>query len=253
MKIVILRGGACRGRPRPGATTRDSAVLAIGPSEGPWVLLNMSPAVAHQLDGDARLAPLHGLLDAQERLLVLTDAHLDNLGGLLALRDGPPIHLYATPAVFENLTAEMPVLPVLQRHCGVHWHVIPVAGDQCVGSFRVDSLPELEFTAIASETPQGMFSLHGEPPTIGSSIALAVRDLATGQRVFCAPGLVQIGAFEADWMREADCLLVDGPAPQDLLGGMPARHKVLLAQGLDRDALAGGDLSLAYDGMQIEL
>jgi pyrroloquinoline quinone biosynthesis protein B len=251
MKIVILRGGACRGQPRPGATTRDSGVLAIGASDGPWVLLNISPAVAHQLDSDLRLAAR--LVAGEERSLVLTDAHLDNVGGLLGLRDGPPIHLYATPAVFEDLTTVMPVLPVLQQHCGVHWHVIPVAGDQRVASFRVEALPELEFTAIASDAPLPVFSAHREHPVVGSSIALAVGDLASGQRVFCAPGLAQIGAFELDWMREADCLLVDGGEPQGLLDEMPARHKVLLAQGADRDALAECGIALAYDGMEIEL
>jgi pyrroloquinoline quinone biosynthesis protein B len=239
MKIVILRGGTSRSHSRPGATTRDSAVLAIGPGDGPWVLLNMSPAVADQLDGDLRLEPLRGLPATEVRSLVLTDAHLDNVGGLLGLRDGPPIHLYATPAVFEDLTTVMPVLPVLQRHCGVHWHIIPVAGDQRVASFRVEALPELEFTAIASQAPVPVFSAHREHPLVGSSIALAVSDLTTSQRAFCAPGLTHMGAFEVDWMRAADCLLVDGPDPQDLLGEMPARHKVLLAQ--------------AYDGMEIEL
>jgi pyrroloquinoline quinone biosynthesis protein B len=240
MKIVILRGGACHFQPRPGASTRDSGVLAIGLADGPWVLLNMTPAVAHQLDG----AQHHGVLAAGERSLLLTDAHLDNVSGLLGLRDGPPLHVYATPAVFEDLTGPMPVLPVLQQHCGVHWHVIPVAGDRRAASFRVDGMPDLEFTALASQR---------EDAPVGSSIALAVNDRATGQRVFCAPGLMHIGDIEADWMRGADCLLVDGAQPQGLLRDMPARHKVLLAQGADCDALAGCGIALAYDGMEIEL
>ena len=96
--------------------------------------------------------------------------------------------------------------------------------------------------------------------------ALAVQDLTTGQRVFCAPGLSRIGATEFDWMKSADCLLVDGlddetPVPGavppsvwvDLLAGLPARHKVLLAREGQGDAFSQRGIALAYDGMEIEL
>ncbi|OYU98748.1 MAG: pyrroloquinoline quinone biosynthesis protein B, partial [Burkholderiales bacterium PBB5] len=102
-------------------------------------------------------------------------------------------------------------------------------------------------------------------PQVGDSIALAVRDLATGQRAFCAPGLAQIGAMEFEWMREADCLLLDNlqaaePAPDgpwlDLLRRMPARHKVLFGEAPSEAAhaeWAEQGIALAYDGMEIEL
>jgi pyrroloquinoline quinone biosynthesis protein B len=139
-----------------------------------------------------------------------------------------------------------------------------------VASFRVEGLPSLEFTALATHAPVPPHLAHTEHPQVGDHIALAVRDLATGQRVFCAPGLAQIGATEFEWMREADCLLLDNlPAAADgagrsqpwldLLRGMPARHKVLFADppggaGPAGDAgLAAEGIALAYDGMEIEL
>jgi pyrroloquinoline quinone biosynthesis protein B len=221
VKILILRGGAGRRRAaagaanaqEAGASTRERGVMALGNGSGHWVLVNMSPAVAHQLDSDPRLDSHAGLPDAGMRAVVLTDAQVDHVGGLLSLRDGAPIDLYATPAVFEQLTTALPVLPVLQHYCGVHWHVVPVAGDRRVASFRVDGLPELEFTAVATRSPPPPHLAQGDGPQVGDSIALAVRDLATGQRVFCAPGLAQIGETEFEWMREADCLLLDQLPP----------------------------------------
>lgn len=272
MKILILRGGATR-RPRRGdsagtSSTRERGVMALGNGSGRWVLVNMSPAVAHQLDSDLRLDRHPGLADADVRAVVLTDAQVDHVGGLLSLRDGAPIDLYATPAVFEQLTTALPVLPVLQHYCGVHWHVVPVAGDRPVASFRVDGLPSLEFTAVATQAVLPPHLAHGETPRVGDSIALAVRDLATGQRVFCAPGLSQIGETEFEWMREADCLLLD-PQPEaqpgdnstarpwlSLLRDLPARHKVLFGEapaGERRSDWAEHGLQLAYDGMEIEL
>ena len=247
--------------------------MAIGNGSGRWVLVNMSSAVAHQLDSDAALDSHPGLPGADVRGVVLTDAQVDHVGGLLSLRDGAPIDLYATPAVFEQLTTVLPVLPVLQHYCGVHWHVVPVAGDRPVASFRVDGLPSLEFTALATRSPPLPHLAHTESPRVGDSIALAVRDLATGQRAFCAPGLSQIGETELAWMREADCLLLDNllpgprnghsvtgaaapPAWLDLLRQLPARHKVLFGDApneADGAGWADMGLALAYDGMEIEL
>jgi pyrroloquinoline quinone biosynthesis protein B len=263
MKIVILRGGRLR-RPGQGgaADTADRGVTALGTGDGRWVLINVSAAVAQQLDPDND-TPVHpGLCDAGLRAVVLTDAQIEHVGGLLSLRGGGHINLYATPAVFEDLTTTFPVLPVLQHYCGVHWHMVPVAGDTRVATFGVDGMPTLEFTAIATEAMTPLYSANHQHPVIGDTIALAVRDRSTGQRVFCAPGLRRFGAFEVDWMRQADCLLVDGqrvaerePDWVDLISGLPARHKVLFADGspLRRKALAVRGIEMAYDGMEIEL
>lgn len=275
MKVLILRGGTQPRRFRKGQTgaatpsTHERGVMALGNGSGHWVLVNMSSAVAHQLDSDARLDSHPGLCDAEVRAVVLTDAQIDHVGGLLSLRGGAPIDLYATPAVFEQLTTELPVLPVLQHYNDVHWHVVPVAGDRRVASFRVEGLPSLEFTALATRSTPPPHLARGEGPGVGDSIALAVRDLATGQRVFCAPGLSQIGATEFEWMREADCLLLDPPQPaaqnpasaelqiwRDLLRRLPARHKVLFDDVPDaaaRAEWADQGIALACDGMEIEL
>ena len=263
MKVVVLRGGAPVRRRRPATdSTADRGVMAIGSDDGAWALVNMSPAVAHQLDTDPRLPA--DLVDAASRVVVLTDAQVDHVGGLLSLRHGAPIELYATPTVFEELTGALPILPVLQHYCSVHWHVVPVAGDARAATFRIDTMPQLEFTALATQAPPPPHSPGAAQPRIGDAIALAVRDLASGQRLFCAPGATQFGALEFDWMRTADCLLVDGPALAvdaelpwiDLLRDLPARHKVLFssrAAGHDEHALADRGIALAYDGLEIEL
>ena len=270
LKILILQGGA---RPRRRAQrpavadiTRYRGVMAVGNGQGQWVLVNMSPAVAHQLDRDPQLDCHPGLADAEVRAVVLTDPQVDHVGGLLSLRDGAPIDLYATPAVFEQLTTALPVLPVLQHYCGVHWQVVPVAGDRRVAEFRVDGLPSLAFTAVATQAAPPPHLADSEPPKVGDSIALAVQDLGTGQRVFYAPGLVRIGETELDWMRGADCLLLDQPdsphtGPDDpawmaRLRQLPARHKVLFGPALQasqREACADQGIALAYDGMEIEI
>ena len=251
MKIVILRGAG-----------GEQGITAIGTADGRWLLVNVSASVAGQLGGAPATPTLRGLRDADVRAIVLTDAQVEHAGGLLGLRDGAPIDLYATPVVFEELSSELPVLPVLEHYCGVHWRLVPVAGDQTVASFRVDGMPTLEFTAIATQVAQPLHTAHRRAPVVGDSIALAVLDRATGQRAFCAPGLVRVGDIEFGWMRSADCLLLDSPTGGvDIAGAvqwlprLPARHKVLFGgEGvLAPREWAELGVQMAYDGMEIQL
>jgi pyrroloquinoline quinone biosynthesis protein B len=263
MKILILRGGRSRHRGNPGlADTAERGVTALGTDDGRWVLINVSATVAQRLALDGPTPAYPGLCDAGLRAIVLTDAQIEHVGGLLGLRGGGQIDLYATPAVFEDLTTTLPVLPALRHYCSVHWHMVPVAGDRRVSTFSVDGMPALEFTAIATDGITPLHSANHQHPVIGDTIALAVRDRGTGQRVFCAPGLSRFGAFEFDWMRRADCLLVDGqpdidnePDWVDRISRLPARHKVLFEDGtpLRREALAVRGIEMAYDGLEIEL
>lgn len=283
MKIVVLKGGDEGGAAAPEPATLPSAVpsraagaLALSGDGGHWVLLNVSPLVADQLASDRRLQRHSGLPDAALRSVVLTDAQVDHVTGLLSLRDGAPIHLYATPAVFEELTHALPVLPLLEHYCGVHWHVIPVAGECRSAVFHVEGLPTLEFTAVATDGPLPPHAARPESPATGETIALAVQDLVTGQRLFCANSLSALGADASAWMQEADCVLVGG-APgsgrhergtdaagrEEMLGlleGLRAPRKLLLCRPDWRDApcampgaLAQLGVELAADRMEIEL
>jgi pyrroloquinoline quinone biosynthesis protein B len=217
----------------------------------------VAPNVAERLLDEAPSPHVPGLAEAGVRTVVLTDAQVDHVSGLLSLRDGAPIDLYATPAVFEMLSQNVPVLQILQHYCGVHWHVIPVAGEADSAHFRVEGLPDLEFTALATDglAPRYL-DPHESPASTGQTIALAVRDVRTGQRLFCAPGGQALGEPQLDWLRSADCVLVDEHTTWPQLPETPeavwrASRKVLLSEaptGVDRDGFEP-----AYDGMVIEL
>jgi len=254
-----LRKSASMGLgPRDTAPTSRHGVVALSDTGAQWVLVNMAANVADRLQADAAASNHIGWCAAQHRAIVLTDAQVDHVAGLLSLRDGSPIDLYATPAVFEALSRSLPVLPVLQHYCGVHWHIIPVAGETQCASFRIEQLPHLEFTALATQGPTPPYlAEHETQSAAGHSIAIAVRDRDTGQRLFCAPGAVALGYTELDWMRSADCVLIDGlttwPAdePED---DWQARRKVLL--GVPPRAQGGAcpdGFECASDGMVIDL
>jgi len=210
-----------------------SAARAAALSDGSrWVLLNAPTDLERQLQRHPQLQaqPLAGV--------VLMDAQMDHVAGLLGLRDGPPVELYATPAVFESLTTELPLLQVVDRCCGVHWHLLPVAGDSAAAPFRIDGLPGLRFTAFAA----------GDEHSPGGSLALEVEDLRDGRRLLYWPGPRPLPANHG-----ADCLLLgDSGAAQP---GENSARRVLLHPAAPPPEQAPGRAALehAFDGMEIEL
>ena len=225
MKVLVLGAGAGGGFPqwncncaqcaaqRKGthaARARTQSSIAISPDGQDWILLNASPDIGQQLRHQPLLHPRSGLRDTPIKAVVLMDAQIDHVTGLLSLREGPPIRLYCTPCVFEDLTNGLPILPLLQHYCGVQWHLAPVSGDQLSADFSIEGFPTLQFRAVAIPGKAPPYSPHRHDPTVGDNIALFVTDTRTGQRLFYAPGLAEVGAEEAEWLDAADCLLVDG-------------------------------------------
>jgi pyrroloquinoline quinone biosynthesis protein B len=193
-----------------------------------------------------------GVVATSPHAVVLTGAHKNQVGGLLDLRGGEPINLYATPSVFEHLTQTLPLLPVLEQYCGVHWHLIAVAGDRRHAAFAIPTWPTLQFTAM---------NVGADPS--GEHIALAVHDTVTDGRLFVVPAS-NLGHTEIDWLRQADCVLLSGPLPDracaprwlDLIAELPSRRKILLhatADDASDEALAARGIERACGGMEVEV
>lgn len=225
MKIIVLGSGAGGGCPqwncncavcasaRNGSRMirpRTQSSIAVSPDGKRWVLLNASPDIGQQLRVQPILHPKQGLRDTPIKAVILMDAQVDHATGLLSLREGPPIELYVTPCVFEDLTTGLPILTVLEHYCGVHWHLLPVAGEQRIAEFTIEGFEALRFRAVAIPGKAPPFSPHRHDSKVGDNIALEVTDLSSGKRLFYSPGLAEVGPDEQEWLRGADCLLVDG-------------------------------------------
>lgn len=250
MKILVLgdNAGSSHG---PHLAGRSLALSADGHA---WVLLNTLPHLERHLRSTPAPWPLardaiHGV--------VLMDAQAHHVSGLLGLRDGPPLRLYATPSVFEDLTTHLPILPVLDQCCGVQWHLLPVAGEVHCAPFHVEGLEALQFEAFAIPGPASAYGAHPHDGIVGDIIALRVRDHRTGRQLCYAPGLTELGSPSGTsphaWLGEADCVIT-GAAPGivELLRQAPAQRKVLLVDSVPAHCSAHG-IEPAYDGMAIHL
>jgi len=199
-----VRNGTLNAKPR---TQSSIAVSADGAN---WLLCNASPDILTQIRATPALQPARARRDSGIAAVMLMDAQIDHVTGLLGLREGPTIDLYATPCVFEDLTTGLPLLNVLEHFCGTRWHMLPVAGSRSSAAFDIAGFPALRFTAIAIPGKAPPYSPHRREQVVGDNIALLIEDLDDGRRLFYSPGLATVGERELQWMRDADCLMVDG-------------------------------------------
>jgi pyrroloquinoline quinone biosynthesis protein B len=278
-----LRNGTVR------ATARTQSSIAVSSNGLDWVLVNASPDILAQIRATPALQPARARRDSGIAAVMLMDAQIDHVTGLLMLREGKPLPLYCTAQVWQELNHGLPLVPVLSHYCGVHWHELPVGSGAAT---HIPGIDGIRFTPVALSSKAPPYSLHREHPELGDNIGLLIEDMAGGKSVFYAPGLGAIDPQVDAAMRHADCVLVDGTfwtademiaagfskksaadmghLPQsgdggmiDVLDGIGARRKVLIHINntnpiLDDDSaqralLARHGIEVAFDGMEITL
>ena len=300
MKIVVLGSAAGDGFPqwncncrqcagvRNGtlrATARTQSSIAVSANGTDWVLINASPDILTQIRATPALQPARARRDSGIAAVMLMDAQIDHVTGLLMLREGRQLPLYCTAQVWRELNDGLPLARVLSHYCGVHWHALPLDG-----GVHVPGIDGIRFTPLALTSKAPPYSDHRNDPHPGDNIGLLIEDETSGKSVFYAPGLGAIEPHVEAALRRADCVLVDGTfwrademielglshktaadmghLPQAGEGGMIAvldtigtRRKVLIHINntnpiLDDDSeqralLARHGIEVAFDGMEI--
>ena len=266
------------------AQPRTQSSLAMRGDDGPWFLVNASPDLRQQLEA---LAPtrVDGLRTPPVAGVLLTDAEIDHTAGLLLLRESSsPVRVYGDGGVERALTQGYPVLPILERYCGVEWRTLE---------------PGLAQLLDGSSLTVESFDVGGDAPRYldGSGLELTARglefyDRATGGVLIYVPGLARLDDDVLARFAASDVVLVDGTFWRDdelaLLGistrsardmghlplsgpggtlEMLARlerprkalvhinntNPVLLEDSPEREAVTRAGVEVGYDGLEVEL
>jgi pyrroloquinoline quinone biosynthesis protein B len=192
------------GSPHHRARTQSSIAVG-GPDD--WLLVNASPDILTQLQRAPALQPARAVRDTGIATVLLCDGQVDHSTGLYMLRErGAPLPLWTTRPAFEDLSQGNPILRVLSHYCGVDWHEIGLDG----ASFSVPGVANLHITALPLDSKPAPYSPHREQPVPGDNIGLTFENLATGARVFYAPGLAEITPPVWEAMSRASAVFVDG-------------------------------------------
>jgi len=118
MHIVVLGAAAGGGFPQwncnhpnsrraragdPEAPMLTQSSLAVSADGERWVLFNASPDLRQQMNDNPILHPSGALRASPIKAVVLTNADVDHVTGLLTLRESQAFNLYATPRVHKVL------------------------------------------------------------------------------------------------------------------------------------------------------
>lgn len=196
-----LRHGRIKARAR---TQSSIAVTANGLD---WLLVNASPDILTQIRDTPDLQPGRAVRDSGIAAVLLMDAQIDHVTGLIMLRErGSKLPLLATPEVLSDISSGFPITGILSHYCGVATTELPSDGR----TITVDGLPgiEVQTVAIASKPPP--YSPFRGNPRAGDNLGLVIQNPANGARVFYAPGLGAVTPELLTLMASCSVLLVDG-------------------------------------------
>jgi len=278
-----VRHGTLRAVPR----TQSSIAVSDGSPDA--ILVNASPDILQQLRHAAVLQPARAPRDTAIAAVVLMDAQIDHVTGLLMLREHRrALPVYATAAVLDDLGAAFPLTRILSHYCGLETHALPL--DET--PFPVPPLQGVELTAVPLESKAPPYSPNRNAPRRGDNIGLRIVDRRSGRRAFYAPGLGRIEDHVFEELHSADVVLVDGtfwrademqqlgfsdktaadmghlalsgPGGMiEILDRLPATRKILIhinntnpilvEDSPERSVLTQHGIELAYDGMEIPL
>jgi pyrroloquinoline quinone biosynthesis protein B len=193
-----------RAHPR---TQSSAAVSADGER---WFLLNASPDVRQQLS--CLPGPLRtGIRHAPVEGIALTDAELDHTLGIVLLREGRSLHLYATDAVQGILEQDSRILPVTRAFAETRMISLPI-GDRTPLRYPDDTSSGLsvEPFIVAADPPR-----FASGARLGHTTGFLLRDDATGGSSAFVPGCGELTDPLLEQLNDVDLLLFDGTFWQD--------------------------------------
>jgi pyrroloquinoline quinone biosynthesis protein B len=296
MRAIILGSGAgggipqwncaCRicqmartGDPRVLPRTQTSVAVALDGEN--WLLIGASPDLRQQVLQTASLAP-RAARHSPIRGVILLNAEVDSVAGLLTLRERQAFDLIAPPEILAVL-AENPIFAALDRELVRRVALAPGEPVQVGLSLRLTLVPIPGKVPLFAEEPRS-----GVAEAANGYAALLEAD---GKRLLAAPACAAITPGVRDLMQASDVVLFDGTLFSDqemiaasvgiktgrrmghvpiggpdgslaVLSTLRARvvllhinntNPVLIEDSIERRAVEEAGVEVAHDGMELRL
>lgn len=194
---------------------RTQSSIAISSDGKRWLLCNASPDIRSQLNATPELWP-QALRGSGIAEVLLVDAQVDHVTGLLSLREGCPLDVWCTPNVHTDLSTGFPLFDMLSHwNGGLNWRPIGLDDATRITEFAVPSCPDLVFTAFALDSNAPPYSPRRGSPSSGDNLGLFVTDRRSGKSLCYAPGLGKPTEEIMVFLKQADVVMVDGTLWED--------------------------------------
>src|SRR5450830_814284 len=175
---------------------RTQASIAVSGGDGRWTLLNASPDLGQQIRATPALHPQSGFRGSPIDAVVLTGAEIDQIAGLLSLRESTPFTLYATPSSHAAVAANamFGALDAMTRRA-----VNPGARFMLAGNI------EASLFTVPGKLP---LYLEGDEPEIGTESAanVGIELQRNGARLVFVPGAAAVTGAMRERFAGADVI-----------------------------------------------
>jgi pyrroloquinoline quinone biosynthesis protein B len=260
---------------------RTQTGIAVSAGDGSWTLINASPDLPSQIRATPALHPRGELRGSPVDAVVLTGAEIDQIAGLLSLRESSPFTLYATPASHAAVAANamFGAMGAMSRRAINPGERFMLAGDIEATLFMVPGKLPLY--------------LEGEAPELDTESAanVGIELHREGARMVFVPGTAAVTPAMRERFARADVVLFDGTLFTDdemirtqtgqktgrrmghlqidgdggslrALAGLSARrifvhinntNPILIEGSVERRTVEGAGWQVAEDGMEIVL
>jgi len=185
----------------PSVPPRCQPSIAVSADGVRWSIVNASPDVRDQFARFPGLHPRPGTRDIPLDTIVVTNADVDHVLGLLVLRESLPYRIVSTPFVRDAILDHNAVFKILEPAWGI------AKLDQAVALDR-DGHLEARFFPVPGKVPTWLAKLasnHAE-----TTVGVRITDLRSGRRLVYAPGVAKLDAGTLAELEAASLSFVDG-------------------------------------------
>jgi len=185
----------------PAVPARTQPSIAVSADGVRWSIVNASPDVRDQLARFPALHPRPGTRDIPLDTILVTNADVDHVLGLLVLRESLPYRIVSTPFVRDALLDHNALLHLIEPAWGVAKLDQPVMLDR-------DGQLEARFFPVPGKVPTWLSKLASNQPE--ATVGVRITDLRSGRRLVYAPGIAKLDAGTLAEFEAASCSFVDG-------------------------------------------
>jgi pyrroloquinoline quinone biosynthesis protein B len=239
-----LRSGTFPGRPR---TQLQVAVSSDGIS---WFLLNASPDLRTQIEANPFLYPRRGVRHSPISGVLLTSADLDQLLGLLLLRELQPLQIFATASIRRILREDNSMFSMLHRTADqARWtDIVPGTAFELSSKTGEQLGSECLPVSVATRFPSYVTARRAAELEPKEAVVGVVLRSSSGKRLGYFPVVAHLDQSLLQELDSLDVLLFDGTfwTDDELIrlqnGGQTARemgHMPVSSPGGSLDLLSG--------------
>ena len=269
MRIKVLGAAAGGGYPQwncnhpnsrrarssdPAAQQRTQSSIAVSVDGDHWFLFNASPDLRQQINENDVLHPREGLRHSPIQGVVLTNADVDHIAGLLNLRESQPLRLYGTNKVLDvlqgnsvfnvlnpkfveriPLSLDVPLQLQLPNGVATGLVVVPFAVPGKIALWLEEKNKDVALAAVGEDT-----------------IALEIRNANQEIQFFYIPGCAEMTNDLTDRLRGAPLVFFDGTLWRD---DEMIRDDVGIKTGkrMGHMSMSGDDGSIAaFDNLRVK-